>query len=65
MFCMSFYFARLFHHAAQTTLSDVGNQMVYKDDPTLEIHSFETFCLSRLLVESESSYFTIALLGAV
>jgi hypothetical protein len=33
--------------------------MVYKDAPTSEIHSFETLCLSQLLVESESSCFTI------
>jgi hypothetical protein len=33
--------------------------MVYKDAPTSEIHSFETFCSSQLRVESESSCFTI------
>jgi hypothetical protein len=35
------------------------NQLVYKHAPTFEIHSFETFGLSRSVVESESSCFTI------
>jgi hypothetical protein len=39
--------------------------MVYKDAPTSEIHSFKTFCSSQLLVESESSCFTIEWLQLV